>query len=93
MRSLPRDYAWGYIGSCIPFIISIALVLFMENTAAAMAIAFILNAAWWLAFTIPLTRSYKQIHFVERTAHPVRQNFKALASVFRKEGGVANRRA
>ena len=87
-----KGYAWGYIGSCIPFIISIALVLFMENTAAAMAIAFILNAAWWLAFTIPLTRSYKQIHFVERTAHPVRQNFKALASVFRKEGGVANRK-
>ena len=87
-----KGYAWGYIGSCIPFIISIALVLFMENTAAAMTIAFILNAAWWLAFTIPLTRSYKQIHFVERTAHPVRQNFKALASVFRKEGGVANRK-
>ena len=87
-----KGYAWGYIGSCIPFIISIALVLFMENTAAAMTIAFILNAAWWLAFTIPLTRSYKQIHFVERTAHPVRQNFKALASVFRKEGGVSNRK-
>ena len=87
-----KGYAWGYIGSCIPFIISIALVLFMENTAAAMTIAFILNAVWWLAFTIPLTRSYKQIHFVERTAHPVRQNFKALASVFRKEGGVANRK-
>ena len=87
-----KGYAWGYIGSCIPFIISIALVLFMENTAAAMTIAFILNAAWWLAFTIPLTRSYKQIHFVERTAHTVRQNFKALASVFRKEGGVANRK-
>ena len=86
-----KGYAWGYIGSCIPFIISIVLVLTVD-TAISMPIAFIINATWWLAFTIPLTKSYKQTHFVERTAHPVRQNFRTLASVFKKEGGVANRK-
>ena len=86
-----KGYAWGYIGSCIPFIISIVLVLTVD-TAISMPIAFAINAIWWLGFTIPLTKSYRQTHFVERTAHPVKQNFKQLASVFKKEGGVKNRK-
>ena len=86
-----KGYAWGYIGSCIPFILSIVLVLTVD-TAISMPIAFIINAVWWLAFTLPLTKSYKQTHFVEREPHPVRQNFKRLASVFTKNGGVKNRK-
>ena len=86
-----KGYAWGYIGSCIPFLISIVLVLTVD-TAISMPIAFILNAAWWLAFTIPLTKSYRQVHFVERGTHTVRQSFKQLAGVFKKEGGVKNRK-
>ena len=80
-----KGYAWGYIGSCIPFLISIVLVLTVD-TAISMPIAFILNAAWWLAFTIPLTKSYRQVHFVERGTHTVRQSFKQLAGVFKKRG-------
>ena len=86
-----KGYAWGYIGSCIPFVISIALVLFVD-TAISMPIAFIINAVWWLAFTLPLTKSYKQLHFIPREKHAVRQNFKNLFSVFGKKSGLKNKK-
>ena len=73
-------YAWGYLGSCVPFIASLILVLFAEpiglSTAAATAIAFLLNAVWWLVVTLPLLKSYKQIYYIE----PVRSRSRAAFS-------------
>ena len=44
-----QGYAWGYIGSCVPFIISLVFVLCRRQPwtlrGTAMAIAFVLNAA------------------------------------------------
>lgn len=88
-----QGYAFGYIGSCIPFIISIALINFTPlSVTVSMPIAFVLNAVWWLAFTLPLAKSYKQTHFVERKPRAVRENFKRLFSVFSKKSGVENRK-
>ncbi|MCD7765622.1 MAG: MFS transporter [Lachnospiraceae bacterium] len=60
-------YAWGYIGSCIPFVISLVFVLLYDSIGitfrTAMTIAFFLNAAWWLLVTLPLLKNYKQTHF------------------------------
>lgn len=57
-------FAWGYIGSCVPFIVSIALSLKPEKigltTHQALIIVFLLNALWWLAFTWPLLKVYEQ---------------------------------
>ena len=47
-----------------------------------MASAFLLNAAWWLLVTLPLLGCYEQKHYVERSAHPVRDSFSRLAKVF-----------
>lgn len=62
-------YAWGYIGSCIPFTISLVIILFADKlaitTGTATKTAFILNALWWLVVSIPLFKNYKQIHYVE----------------------------
>ncbi len=64
-----RGYAYGYIGSCIPFIASLVLVLMYESFGismnTAMMLAFILIALWWIILTIPLFRSYKQINYVD----------------------------
>ena len=53
-------YAWGYIGSCVPFIISLVFVLMYDKIGitmgTAMMIAFFLNAAWWFIVTIPLLK-------------------------------------
>ncbi len=82
-----HGYAWGYIGSCVPFVLSLVLVLgggsFGLSASAAMAAAFILNAAWWLLCTVPLLRNFRQLHGVSRQAHPVRASFARLRHVIK----------
>ncbi len=88
-----KGYAWGYIGSCIPFVISIVLINFSPlPISASMPIACVLNAAWWLAFTIPLAKSYKQVHYIERTPHVIKNNLKRIFSVFSKKSNLANKK-
>lgn len=77
-----HGYAWGYIGSCIPFVISLVFVLFHASIGismgTAMMIAFFLNATWWLLVTLPLLKNYQQKNYVELPKHPVRQSFSRL---------------
>ncbi len=79
-----QGYAWGYIGSCIPFILSLVLVLFGENfgvsMGTAMMLAFVITAVWWVLFSVPLLKSYKQKNFVEK------ENRVALTDSFRRIG-------
>lgn len=80
-------YAWGYIGSCVPFLASLVLVLFSDSFGlsmrAAMAIAFCLNALWWALMTVPFLRSYRQTHFAARPDRPVRDSFCRLGRTLR----------
>lgn len=86
-----QGYAWGYIGSCIPFVFSLVFVLFSENmgisTGIAMMLAFFVNALWWLLVTLPLLRSYQQKYYVELSAHPVRDSFGRLKRAFKEIQG------
>ena len=83
-------YAWGYIGSCIPFGVCLVLVLAYESIGismeAAMVIAFFIIALWWLLGAVPLLRSYRQIHYVEAQHEPVRDSFRRLGKVFSELG-------
>lgn len=83
-----KGYAWGYIGSVIPFIISLVFVLMYDKIGltlkTAMMIAFILNAVWWIALTIPLVKSYKQKYFIEPKAHPALDTFTRLKDTLLK---------
>ena len=83
-----KGYAWGYIGSVVPFIISLVFVLMYDKMGmtlkTAMMIAFILNAAWWIAFTLPLVKSYKQKYYIEPEAHPVIDTFSRLKDTLMK---------
>ena len=63
-----HGYGWGYIGSTVPFIFCIALIfggpsLFDWSTVACTRASFIITAIWWVAFTIPLLTSYRQVHY------------------------------
>ena len=42
-----------------------------------------LNAAWWLLFTLPLAKSYKQIHSTPRSGQIVHQTFGRLGKVLK----------
>lgn len=58
-------YAWGYIGSCIPFIVCIGLILGGPAVLGldmlwCVRVSFIIIALWWLVFTLPLVRTYRQ---------------------------------
>ncbi len=76
-------YAFGYIGSVIPFLICLVLVLFGSSfglsTGPAMVISFLLTAAWWLCCTLPLLKHYKQTAGIERRhGNPFAQSFGEL---------------
>ncbi|WP_305151778.1 MFS transporter [uncultured Dubosiella sp.] len=90
-----QGYAYGYIGSCIPFVISLVFVLLYDKLGitmhTAMMIAFLINAGWWIAFTLPLAKAYRQKHYIEPQRHVVVDTFsrlkKTLSSI-RKERKV-----
>ena len=77
-----QGYAWGYIGSCVPFVISLLLVLGGDkvgiSTPAAMTAAFFLNAAWWGLVTITLLKNYEQKYYVENQGSVVKESFARL---------------
>ena len=69
-----QGYAWGYIGSCVPFICCLAIVLLLPfdiSVRASMQLSFIVTAAWWLAFTIPMLRNVDQTHYKPLERHAV----------------------
>ena len=80
-----QGYAWGYIGSCVPFIASLVLILGSDvigiSGGMAMTLALFLNAVWWAGVTIPLICNYRQIHYVEKVNHPVKESFRRIVDV------------
>lgn len=81
-------YALGYIGSVIPFIVCLLVVLNAGklglSTSAAMVIAFLLTAGWWIGCTVPLLKSYTQRAYSEHTGNPLTASFRRLGKTFRE---------
>ncbi len=84
-----RGFSLGYIGSTIPFIISIALIVLAQkeiipiSTTLASQIAFLITAVWWGIFTIPLLRNVRQNYYIEPEQSPVLNSFKRLGKTFK----------
>jgi MFS transporter, UMF1 family len=79
-----KGFAMGYIGSTIPFIIGIALILLSDkgilplSVTVASQIAFAITAIWWGLFTIPMLKNVEQKYYVERVANPISNSFKRM---------------
>ena len=80
-------FAFGYLGSVIPFILCLILVL-MPGTfglaqSSAMVIAFLITALWWVGCTVPLLRRYRQTAFVTAEKSPLLDTFRQLGRTIR----------
>ena len=82
-----QGYAWGYIGSCVPFVVCLGVVLGARkigiSTELAMMISFAIVAVWWIGASIPLLKSYQQKHYVERQPKAVQNSFKRLGATLK----------
>lgn len=85
-----KGYAMGYIGSTIPFIISIGLILLSQQNIIPLSVsvasqaAFAITALWWGLFTIPMLKNVNQVYYKERVPNPVANSFKQLFETFKR---------
>ncbi|WP_100009980.1 MFS transporter [Lentibacillus sediminis] len=85
-----KGYALGYIGSTIPFILSIAIILLAQmeilplSSTTASRIAFLITAAWWFAFALPMVKHVHQIHGIDPEPKIVANSFKRLGRTFKE---------
>lgn len=80
-------YAFGYIGSCIPFIAGIILILVKPlglTTLLATQISFVITIVWWFLLTIPLLKNVKQTHYLRPKKNIVKHSFRRLYVTFMK---------
>lgn len=88
-----QGFAWGYIGSCIPFIACLGLYALATmpadnpvlgiGEANSIIIGMIITGIWWFLVTIPLIRDYKQKYGVEPAENQVKDAFRKLGVTFR----------
>jgi UMF1 family MFS transporter len=89
-RISSRGLGFGYIGSTIPFIISIVIIILAQSktipisVTTASKIAFLITAAWWGLFAIPLIKNVHQRYYIEREPNPVVNSFKRLGGTLKE---------
>ncbi|CAG9610657.1 hypothetical protein NEOCIP111885_04432 [Pseudoneobacillus rhizosphaerae] len=89
-RISSRGLGFGYIGSTIPFIISIVIIILAQrniipiSVSMASKIAFLITAAWWGLFAIPLIKNVHQRYYIEREPNPVVNSFKRLGGTLKE---------
>lgn len=80
-------YAYGYVGSTIPFIIGVALIFMSESigltTQSATMISFVIIIAWWLLLSIPLLKNVHQKHFIQPEKNIVGASFKRVVNTMK----------
>ena len=69
-----QGYAWGYIGSCVPFVLCLVIVLGSDPLGIRM------ETAMGIAFVL---KNYEQKYYVEKKPHAIAQSFKRLGETFK----------
>jgi MFS transporter, UMF1 family len=89
-RISAHGFSFGYIGSTIPFLISIAIIILAQSgtipisTILASKIAFIITAFWWVIFAIPMFKNVHQKYYIDRDPSPVISSFKRLSQTIKE---------
>lgn len=82
-------FAWGYIGSCIPFLIALIFyvlgpdMLKVIPDMVSRIVGFGVTAVWWLLVTIPLLKVYKQKNYTEPEKNAVLKVFTKLGTTLK----------
>lgn len=82
-------YAYGYIGSVIPFILCLipyigSMLGFLPiSEKNALIIGFFITAVWWIACSLPLSVKYRQRVYHPATGNPIAATFRQLADTVR----------
>ena len=85
-------YAWGYIGSCIPFIVAMVAYilsgglsedLMIFSPFVGKVIGYSVTGIWWFAVTVPLLKNYEQVNFTD-TQHAVAMVFSKIGATLKK---------
>ncbi len=83
-------YAWGYLGSCIPFILALLAYILGPDMVGLLSenlskiIGFSVTGIWWLIVTLPLLKNYKQNNYVENAHVSVADSFLKLFTTLKK---------
>ena len=86
-------YAWGYFGSCIPFIIALAAYclsggvsdnLMLFSPRIGRIIGFLSTAVWWYIVSKPLLKNYKQINYVDEERGDIKKAFVQIGNTLKK---------
>ncbi len=82
-------FAFGYIGSTIPFIICMVFVVLAQmelipiSVVTASKISFVLTAIWWFLFTLPMYKDVEQVHGISGE-YSLRDSITNLGKSFNK---------
>lgn len=88
-RLSSMGFGIGYIGSTIPFIMSIALILLSQikvipfSIQTSCKISFLITSIWWAVFTIPMIKNVKQIHGISVEKTPIISSFVRLKNTIK----------
>lgn len=83
-------FALGYIGSTIPFIICMVLVVLATigkapfRVETSYKISFVITALWWIGFSLPILRDVHQIYGINAEPHFVKNSFRRLGQTFKE---------
>jgi DNA ligase (NAD+) len=72
-----------HIGDMV-FVEKINGVVHKPYLGLAFSLCCMVTAIWWIVFTLPLLRSYKQNHFLPKPKHPIKETFTRLGSIFKE---------
>lgn len=85
-----KGFGLGYIGSTIPFLVSIIIIISAQmewislSTSTASRLAFIITALWWATFTIPMLRHVTQQSGLPKPPKVVKASFQTTWSTLKQ---------
>lgn len=82
-----KGFAFGYIASVIPFMISLLVILFAGmDKMIGYQLGFVITALWWGTLTIPMIKNVKQVHYIEREPKPIANSYKRIVETVKSIG-------